>query len=453
VVTPAKHDAKSRKPVEQSILVVDPDRLSSTLISRMLERAGYAVEVVGTGVAALDVLGSRSVAMMIAETQLPDLPLASLVARTRQLYTPMLPVIAISANIRPMLRVETIRLGVELVAKPVDPEELRARLDLALRTSPVTPSAPAAVLSGELATFSLHDIFAMLELARFTGQVQVSSGREVGACYLAHGRPYHAAFGKLVGMDAFAAIVGFARGWFRVHPGATTERSLEGSMTHVILHAAVENAHRRRTPSSIALRLDELGVTKFTATGGDEERERLARRLGMAVGDAFRIGELEVGPRTAEPRDGNVIELAMFGDVSELVMAMWELSAPIGPAALIAVTRPGSVLTWRFAGRGPDRLVVRLISHDEPAAGWLNSSVDGIVILPPDHAHPLDPALRPFVQRNAAPVVIVGEPRETSLLSPAPFNTIRWTGRAAADLRGQARDILRQVLSLIAEVS
>lgn len=446
-MTPAKRDATSSRRAEQSILVVDPDRLSSTLISRMLERAGYQVEAVTSGVAALELLDNRGIAMMIAETKLPDLPLASLVARTRQLYTPMLPILAISADIRPVLRVEAIRLGVELVAKPVDPEELRARLELALR-APSSPAPESGVLAGDLARFSLHDILAMLDLARFTGKVQVSSGREVGACYLSHGRPHHATFGNLVGMDAFAAIVSCARGWFRVHAGTTTERTIEGTMTHVILNAAIEDAHRRRTPSSVAFRHDELGVTKHTASKADDERSKLARRLAMAVADGFRIGELDVGRRCAEPRDGNVLELAVFGEANELVAAMWEISAPIGPAALVAVTRPGSSLTWRFAGRGADRMVVHLIPEGEPSAEWSNLPIDGLVISPPEYTHALDPALRPYVQRSASPTLIVGEPRPISLLSPAPFNTIQWTGRR--DLRGQMRDCLGQLLSLVA---
>jgi len=223
------------------VVIVDQDRMSAMILARALERGGYLVECVASAVAGLDLLGQRDAVAVICEAVLQDLPASAFIVRARQIYAPKpLPVFVITADARPAQRLALLRAGiVDCLSKPVEAEELRLRIERALGTT-VEPLATPVHLSGDLVHFPLPDVLAMLELAHYTGQIDVAGARGSGSIELVNGRPRHASYGRHVGAAAFRAILRQARGWFRVHPGQpSTASTLCGSTTQLVLEASV----------------------------------------------------------------------------------------------------------------------------------------------------------------------------------------------------------------------
>ncbi|MFN0247058.1 MAG: DUF4388 domain-containing protein [Kofleriaceae bacterium] len=431
---------------------MDPDKLSSMIASRAIASSGCNVEVVHSGLAALELVAGRQVEMIIVEAQLADVPLSSLVSRLRQLYTPMIPVLVLATELRPAQRVDVLRLGAELMSKPFDAAELQARVERALARPKQHVDDAVTLLSGELGTFTMFDALTMLDLARFEGKLDVASARETGCVFFRGGRPYHATWGKASGGQALAAMLHLARGWFRARPGSTSTSTLEGSTTHLLLAATVDEAHRRRTPSAYPNRLDELGVTKrplTPLTTRADGAERLARRLALQLHDPLRLGELDLADPHQAANEPDTLTLVMFGEVPSLIAALWEVSAPVSPETLIGCMN-GRRLTWSFSGRDRDRLLVVPIGIAEPTPAWFELRPDIVVLAPPPSSVlALDPAVRPYVLHHGAPALLLAPPGAQRAMSPVPFTTFKSMGKHLHELRGQSRSVLADALGLV----
>jgi len=430
------------------VVIVDQDRMSAMILARALERGGYLVECVASAVAGLDLLGQRDAVAVICEAVLQDLPASAFIVRARQLYAPRsLPVFVVTADARPAQRLALLRAGiVDCLNKPVEAEELRLRIERALGTT-VEPLATPVHLSGDLVHFPLPDVLAMLELAHYTGQIDVAGARCSGAIELANGRPRHASYGRHVGAAAFRAILRQARGWFRVHPGqSSTANTLCGSTTQLVLEASVAEANRRRTPSLHGDRLEELGVTTAMLrrdAGSDPEIARLAGRLAIQLADPHRIGELVLADLAAgdpAPHLPRMLTVSLFGDLPEMVNLLGEVAAPIQPQLLVRAARPRTAVRWMFQGRNEDRLYLRIIDLADRSAAWFDLASDAVVLAAPA-AGPrvVDPALRAYVIANRLPAVIASRAADAAqIFAPAPFNAIRVLDADPHDLGARA---------------
>jgi CheY-like chemotaxis protein len=437
------------------VLVVDPDRVSSVITARILEKMRYQVECVGDAAGGLELLQHRQVDLMICEASLPDLPAAALIAMGQRIYAPQaLPVLVMTVDIRASVRIDLLRAGaIDCLNKPVEAEELRLRVERALQPPAATTVHAGDVhLGGDLEKVRLPDVLTVLDLARYTGHIDVASNREVGNIVLSDGRIFHAALGKLVGMEALSAILRLSRGWFRARGGAiTVARSLHGSTTQLLLEATVAEANRRRTPSFRAAALEELGVSKtrmFAPTNSDPAR--LAARLAPLIHDPHRLGEFEFIGVEQESTNDETFTITLFGDSPEIISALWELSAPLGPNVLSAARQPGTNLRWRFHGRDRNQLVVRVIGLDEPSPSWFHLNTDVVMVAAPQTG-PLviDPAVRAYVLSNKIPTLVIAQHDEAKrLFSPAAFVEVSITGSRLSELRGKMRTLLSQAIKL-----
>lgn len=128
------------------LLLVDDDPTNRDLLSRRLNRAGYATELAGSGYEALDVLASRDVELVLLDSMMPGLSGIELLCQLRQRFSPAhLPIIMVTALGESERVVEALSLGAnDYISKPVDfPVALarikaqleRKRADEALRES------------------------------------------------------------------------------------------------------------------------------------------------------------------------------------------------------------------------------------------------------------------------------------------------------------------------------
>jgi two-component system, OmpR family, KDP operon response regulator KdpE len=114
------------------ILLVDDEVSIQRAVAPLLRSRGYEVEVAGTGADALKAAGMRTPDLMVLDLGLPDLEGAEVCRRVRSASA--LPIIILSARGADADKVAALDLGADdYVTKPFSPEELLARIRVALR--------------------------------------------------------------------------------------------------------------------------------------------------------------------------------------------------------------------------------------------------------------------------------------------------------------------------------
>ncbi|MGH9119386.1 MAG: response regulator [Acidimicrobiales bacterium] len=133
------------------VLVVDDDPNVSEVVTRYLEREGFAVEAVSNGVVALDRALADPADLIVLDLMLPGLSGLEVCRRLRQI-TPV-PVIMLTARGEENDRIAGLDLGADdYVAKPFSPRELTSRVKAVLRRSRGAVAAPAPDLPARLDT-------------------------------------------------------------------------------------------------------------------------------------------------------------------------------------------------------------------------------------------------------------------------------------------------------------
>ncbi len=114
------------------ILLVDDEVSIQRALGPLLRSRGYEVEVAGKGADALKAVGLRTPDLMVLDLGLPDLEGAEVCRRVRE--SSALPIIVLSARSADAEKVATLDNGADdYVTKPFSPEELLARIRVALR--------------------------------------------------------------------------------------------------------------------------------------------------------------------------------------------------------------------------------------------------------------------------------------------------------------------------------
>jgi two-component system KDP operon response regulator KdpE len=114
------------------ILLVDDEVSIQRALAPLLRSRGYAVEVAGSGAGALKAFGLRTPDLIVLDLGLPDLEGVEVCRRVRA--TSGLPILVLSARSSDADKVAALDLGADdYVTKPFSPEELLARIRVALR--------------------------------------------------------------------------------------------------------------------------------------------------------------------------------------------------------------------------------------------------------------------------------------------------------------------------------
>jgi two-component system KDP operon response regulator KdpE len=114
------------------ILLVDDEPSIQRAVAPLLRSRGYEVEIAGTGGEALRVVADRAPDLIVLDLGLPDLEGTEVCRRVRETSTT--PIIVLSARGAEADKVNALDLGADdYVTKPFGPEELLARIRVALR--------------------------------------------------------------------------------------------------------------------------------------------------------------------------------------------------------------------------------------------------------------------------------------------------------------------------------
>lgn len=114
------------------ILLVDDETSIQRAVGPLLRSRGYDVESAGTGAEALRVIADRAPDLIVLDLGLPDIEGTEVCRRIRE--TMKVPIIVLSARGAEADKVNALDLGADdYVTKPFGPEELLARVRVALR--------------------------------------------------------------------------------------------------------------------------------------------------------------------------------------------------------------------------------------------------------------------------------------------------------------------------------
>jgi two-component system KDP operon response regulator KdpE len=114
------------------ILLVDDEPAIQRAVGPLLRARGYQVEIAGTGSQALALMAERPPDLVVLDLGLPDLEGTEVCRRIR--LTSKVPIVVLSARGAEADKVQALDLGADdYVTKPFGPEELLARLRVALR--------------------------------------------------------------------------------------------------------------------------------------------------------------------------------------------------------------------------------------------------------------------------------------------------------------------------------
>jgi len=122
------------------VLIVDDDEGVRTAVSWALEADGFEVQTVDNGVAAMEVIGSTTLSLVVLDLSLPGLGGLDILRRLRttegQTGQHHLPVIVLSGRDSETDRIVGLDLGADdYLVKPFSPGELAARARSVLRRS------------------------------------------------------------------------------------------------------------------------------------------------------------------------------------------------------------------------------------------------------------------------------------------------------------------------------
>jgi DNA-binding response OmpR family regulator len=117
-------------PTNRTVLVVEDDRVIATLVQHLLERRGYAVEVVPDGRAAVDRLASDPPGLVVLDVMLPFVDGFELIERIRGTASWRdVPIVMLTVRSQERHVVRALEAGAnDYMIKPFKPGELAARI-------------------------------------------------------------------------------------------------------------------------------------------------------------------------------------------------------------------------------------------------------------------------------------------------------------------------------------
>lgn len=132
------------------ILLVDDEVSIQRAVAPLLRSRGYAVEVAGSGEAALNAVAARAPDLIVLDLGLPDMDGVEVCRRVR--LGSAVPIIVLSARGAESEKVDALETGADdYVTKPFGPDELVARVRVALRRVAAAAESPAGrLLVGDL---------------------------------------------------------------------------------------------------------------------------------------------------------------------------------------------------------------------------------------------------------------------------------------------------------------
>ncbi len=393
-------------PDRRTLLVVEDDKVGSRYLEIQLTRAGYRIEVAHDGAAALDILGFTVVDLVLCDLHLPDMDGFQLFRRVRREgRCRQIPFLVVSSDTRLETKVQALELGIEdYVTKPYEMAELKARIDAAVRRLDASRAAfqqRRYNLAGDFTGMSFPDLINLLDLGRRTGTLSVVTPRAAAEIRIREGRILYAAFGNVIGEEAFYAILGEPQGQFEFAPGDVDPVEgvppLAASCTGLLMEGA------RRLDSA---RAGEIAIAGGGETVPIEESLAPARQIQLpaavpdplvalefadAVSDPFALGEIQL-LHAGTLREFSTLDTfrtrlhgLLIADPEPAAAALAALASPLTDRQIHStLIEPVQTLALLFALRNERMIDLVLLDQAAPAAflDWLQRRPSFVILAP-----------------------------------------------------------------------
>jgi len=140
--------------VQMRLILAEDDRLFGGAVQKSLGRMGYAVDWVSNGASYCEAIACNNYDFAVLDLCLPDKSGELLLRHTRSVL-PRLPIIVVSASSEVHKRVDVLRDGADdFLVKPLDLDELKARISCVLRRVPEDKYEDASAEHGPLRLFA-----------------------------------------------------------------------------------------------------------------------------------------------------------------------------------------------------------------------------------------------------------------------------------------------------------
>jgi len=119
------------------VLIVDDESVVRQWLSRLAERAGFAVETARDGIEAMEAIRRAAPDLLVTDLHMPRMDGRELVDRVRSLdAVAEIPIMVVTADESRASKIKLLQLGADdFIIKPVDPQEFQARLTAQARRS------------------------------------------------------------------------------------------------------------------------------------------------------------------------------------------------------------------------------------------------------------------------------------------------------------------------------
>jgi uncharacterized protein (TIGR02266 family) len=238
--------------MEPRILVVDDDNLIRRIMRDTLTTLPATVLEATNGEGAVRVAKAERPDLIFMDTMMPGMDgFQTAEILKRDAATAPIPLVFVSALGTSSHKVRGLDIGAEdYISKPIDPEELKARVRSILRRTRPAPPAPEAVApavaKGQLQNMPLPSLIRWLEMERRGAILQLTRGAEAGEIIFQDGRIVSAGQGPRRGDAAVYQLLTWDEGSFNINPpiGLPSVAGTEVSATNAAL--LEEGARRLR---------------------------------------------------------------------------------------------------------------------------------------------------------------------------------------------------------------
>ncbi len=262
----------------RTLLVVEDDKVGAQFAELNLTRGGYRVEVAGDVAAAMEILATTRIDLVLSDLYLPDMDGYQFFRRMRRenRYR-AIPFIVVSSDTRLTTRLVGLEMGVDdFVAKPYEMAELKARIDASIRRLDASRAASQARrynLAGDFTGMSFPDLINLLDQGRRTGTLSVVTPRAAAEFRIREGIVLYAGFGNLIGDEAFHGVLAEPQGQFEFAPGEVEPvpdaPPMTGNCTALLMEGARRMDTLARDPGPAAgVSVDAAAPAAAAASGG-----------------------------------------------------------------------------------------------------------------------------------------------------------------------------------------
>ncbi len=267
------------------ILVVDDEPYVLLALHEVLAALPASIQEAQDGEEALRLARDEHPDLILLDVKMPDMDGFQVIEKLKQdPATAGIPVVFLSALGGSKEKLRGLELGAEdYLVKPIDGEELKARVRMVLRRAHTKETPHSTVLThGQLETTSLASLLRSLSGEGRTVRVRLRRDDEEGEIVLLEGRITAAAQGPRRGPAAIYQLLGWQDGTFEM--GAVTPSSpMEGEVTEPNQTLLTEASRRQLEIADLRTKLAGVKGPLMVSTAVRAAVESLAAPAALAL--------------------------------------------------------------------------------------------------------------------------------------------------------------------------